>query len=100
IPKAVFGGILVALAVTSWGGAQYFVMPIGLFIIVLGFVSKDLKNNLIVAVLFTVSVLGVAGTFPRPGISFVMGLPGILLMTSTLFLFITTIVRLKSSEKR
>ncbi|MGD9532421.1 MAG: peptidylprolyl isomerase [Candidatus Nitrosocosmicus sp.] len=100
IPKAVFGGILVALAVTSWGGAQYFVIPIGLFIIVLGFVSKDLKNNLIVAVLFTVSVLGVAGAFPRPGISFVMGLPGILLMTSTLFLFITTIVRLKSSEKR
>jgi dolichyl-diphosphooligosaccharide--protein glycosyltransferase len=50
--------------------------------------------------LFTVSVLGVSGAFPRPGMSFVIGLPGILLMTSTLFLFITTIVRLKSSEKR
>jgi dolichyl-diphosphooligosaccharide--protein glycosyltransferase len=100
IPKAIFGGILIGLAVTSWGGSQYFVIPIGIFIIVLGFVSKDLKNNLIVAVLFTISVISVAGAFPRPGMSFVIGLPGILLMTSTLFLFITTIVRLKSSERR
>ena len=100
IPKAIFGGILIGLAVTSWGGAQYFVIPIGIFIIVLGFVSKDLKNNLIVAVLFTASVILVAGAFPRPGMSFVLGLPGLLLMTSSLFLLVTTIVRLKSSERR
>jgi dolichyl-diphosphooligosaccharide---protein glycosyltransferase len=100
IPKAIFGGILIGLAVTSWGGAQYFVIPIGIFIIVLGFVSKDLKNNLVVAVLFTASVILVAGAFPRPGMSFVLGLPGLLLMTSTLFLLVTTIVRLKSSERR
>ncbi|HKO64178.1 MAG TPA: peptidylprolyl isomerase [Candidatus Nitrosocosmicus sp.] len=100
IPKAIFGGILIGLAVTSWGGAQYFVIPIGIFILVLGFLSKDLKNNLIVAVLFTASVILVAGAFPRPGISFVLGLPGLLLMTSTLFLLVTTIVRLKSSERR
>lgn len=85
VPKAIFGGILVGLAVTSWGGSQYFVIPIGIFIIVLGFVSKDLKNNLIVAILFTVSVLGIAGAFPRPGMSFVVGLPGILLMTICFF---------------
>ena len=100
IPKAIFGGILIGLAVTSWGGAQYFVIPIGIFIIVLGFVSKDLKNNLIVAVLFTASVLLVAGAFPRPGMSFVLGLPGLLLMASSLFLLVTTVVRLKSSERR
>jgi dolichyl-diphosphooligosaccharide---protein glycosyltransferase len=100
IPKAIFGGILIGLAVTSWGGAQYFVIPIGIFIIVLGFVSKDLKNNLIVAVLFTASVILVAGAFPRPGMSFVLGLPGLLLMTSTLFLLVTTVVRLKSSQRR
>ena len=100
IPKAIFGGILIGLAVTSWGGAQYFVIPIGIFIIVLGFVSKDLKNNLIVAVLFTASVILIAGAFPRPGMSFVLGLPGLLLMASTLFLLVTTVVRLKSSERR
>src|SRR5215210_3503126 len=32
--------------------------------------------------------------------SFVLGLPGLLLITSMLFLLITTIVRLKSSERR
>jgi dolichyl-diphosphooligosaccharide---protein glycosyltransferase len=100
IPKAIFGGILIGLAVTSWGGAQYFAIPIGIFIIVLGFVSKDLKNNLIVAILFTASALSVAGAFPRPGMSFVLGLPGLLLMASTSFLLVTTVVRLKSSERR
>lgn len=100
IPKAVFGGVLIGLAAASWGGAQYFVIPIGIFIIVLGFMSKDLKNNLLVSFLFTASVMLVTGAFPRPGLSFVFGLPGILLMTSTMFLFITTIIRTKTSEKR
>jgi len=100
VPKAIFGGIFIGLAITSWGGAQYFVIPIGIFIIVLGFVSKDLKNNLVVVVLFTASSLLLAGAFPRPGMSFVLGLPGLLLMASTLFLLVTTVVRLKSSERR
>ncbi|MGN6613936.1 MAG: DUF6541 family protein, partial [Candidatus Nitrosocosmicus sp.] len=99
IPKAIFSGVILGLALASWGGGQYFVIPIALFILVLAFVSKGLKNPLLVSVLFSISLLLVALVFPRPGTSFVFGLPGILLMGSTVFLSIATLVRKKSSEK-
>ncbi|MBA3751111.1 MAG: hypothetical protein H0X03_09530, partial [Nitrosopumilus sp.] len=57
IPKAIFSGIILGLAAASWGGAQYFVIPIAIFIVILAFVSKDLKNPLLVSVLFTISIL-------------------------------------------
>jgi dolichyl-diphosphooligosaccharide--protein glycosyltransferase len=99
IPKAIFGGVILGLAAASWGGAQYFVIPIAIFIFILAFVSKGLKNPLLVSVLFTISILLVALVFPRPGTSFVFGLPGILLMGSTAFLFVSTLVKKKSSER-
>jgi dolichyl-diphosphooligosaccharide---protein glycosyltransferase len=99
IPKAIFSGVILGLAAASWGGAQYFVIPIAIFIFVLAFVSKGLKNPLLVSVLFTTSILLVALVFPRPGTSFVFGLPGILLMGSTAFLFVSTLIKKKSSER-
>jgi dolichyl-diphosphooligosaccharide---protein glycosyltransferase len=99
IPKAIFSGIIVGLALASWGGGEYFAIPIAIFIFILAFVSNNLKNPLLVSVLFTISIFLVALAFPRPGTSFVLGLPGILLMTSTGFLFVATLVRRKSSEK-
>jgi dolichyl-diphosphooligosaccharide---protein glycosyltransferase len=99
IPKAIFSGIIVGLALASWGGGEYFVIPIAIFIFILAFVSNDLKNPLLVSVLFTISIFVVALAFPRPGTSFVLGLPGILLMVSTGFLAVATLIRRKSSEK-
>lgn len=99
IPKAIFSGVLLGLALASWGGGEYFVIPIAIFIFILAFISNDLKNPLLVSVLFTISIFLVALSFPRPGTSFVFGLPGILLMGSTAFLFVATLVKRKSSEK-
>src|SRR6185312_7613683 len=50
IPKAIFSGIIVGLALASWGGGEYFVIPIAIFIFILAFVSNDLKNPLLVSV--------------------------------------------------
>ena len=100
IPKAIFSGIILALSLASWGGGEYFVIPIALFILVLAFLSKNINKSLLVSVLFTVSILLVTLLFPRPGTSFAFGLPGILLMGSTAFLFVATLVRKKSSEKK
>ncbi len=99
IPKAIFSGVIVGLALASWGGGEYFVIPIAIFIFVLAFLTTNLKNPLLVSVLFTASILFTALAFPRPGSSFVFGLPGILLMVSTGFLFVSTLVKRKSSEK-
>lgn len=102
IPKAIFSGVIVSLAMASWGGAQYFIIPVAIFIIILAFYSNKLnmKNSLLTAVLFTVSVILVAMVFPRPGMSFVTGPLGILLISSTAFLFISTLVKRITSEKR
>jgi dolichyl-diphosphooligosaccharide---protein glycosyltransferase len=86
IPKAVVGGLVLGLGNASWGGIQYFSIPISLFLIALPFFRKDIKIPTYVAIAFTVFALISAGAFPRPGISFVKGLPGIALIGGTIFL--------------
>ena len=98
IPKAIVGGLLLGLANASWGGIQYFSIPISLFFFAVTFLRNDIKIPLIVAVLFTVATLLSAGSFPRPGLSFVFGLPGIALIGGTIFLIVSSIVRKLSSS--
>lgn len=102
IPKAIFSGAIVSLAMASWGGAQYFVIPIAIFIIILAFYSNKLnmRNSALISVLFTVSVILVSMIFPRPGMSFITGPIGILLISSTVFLFISALVKRITSDKK
>jgi dolichyl-diphosphooligosaccharide--protein glycosyltransferase len=54
-----------------------------------------------VAIALTIAALISAGAFPRPGISFVLGLPGIALIGGTVFLVIATFLsRVSSPGKR
>ena len=98
IAKALVGGLLLGLANASWGGIQYFSIPISLFFFAVTFLRKDIKIPLIVAIVFTVATLLSAGSFPRPGISFVFGLPGIALIGGTIFLIASLILRRFSSS--
>jgi dolichyl-diphosphooligosaccharide---protein glycosyltransferase len=93
ILKAVLAGFLLGLANASWGGIQYFAIPLSIFFIAIPFFRKDLHIPLIVAICISVVTLATAGIFPRPGISFVFGPPGIALMAGTLFLAATFFVR-------
>ena len=43
ILKIVSGGIILSFAMASWGGNQFFIIPIGLFILALPLVRKDHK---------------------------------------------------------
>ncbi|MGA8485117.1 MAG: peptidylprolyl isomerase [Nitrososphaeraceae archaeon] len=100
IIKAVIGGLLLGLANASWGGIQYFSIPISIFFIAVTFFRKDIKIPLLVAICFTIAALVSAGSFPRPGISFVFGLPGIALIGGTVFLILSYIVKRFSEEKK
>ena len=93
IVKAIVGGLLLGLANASWGGIQYFSIPISLYFFAVTFLRNDIKVPLIVAILFTVATILSAGLSPRPGLSFVFGLPGIALIGGTIFLIISSIVR-------
>src|ERR671932_110599 len=88
IPKAVVGGLMLGLANASWGGIQYFSIPISIFLIALPFFRRDTSIPMYAAITFTIFALISAGAFPRPGISFVFGLPGIALIGGTIFLCI------------
>lgn len=93
IPKAILGGLVLGLGNASWGGIQYFSIPISLFLITLPFFRRDTKIPTCVAIAFTVFALVSAGAFPRPGISFVLGLPGIALIGGTVFLTIANFLK-------
>jgi len=99
IPKAVAGGIILGLANASWGGVQYFSIPISLFFIALPYFRKDTRAPLYVAIAFTLFSLISAGAFPRPGLSFVYGLPGLALMGGTLFLAVATFLKRISNPR-
>jgi dolichyl-diphosphooligosaccharide--protein glycosyltransferase len=93
ILKGVAAGLLLGLANASWGGIQYFSIPISLFFVCIPFFRKDIKIPMYVAIVFTISALISAGAFPRPGISFVLGLPGIALIGGTIFIIIANILK-------
>ena len=93
ILRALLAGFLLGLANASWGGIQYFAIPLSIFFIAIPFFRKDLAIPLIVAICITVTTLATAGIFPRPGISFVFGPPGIALIGGTVFLAATFFVR-------
>jgi dolichyl-diphosphooligosaccharide--protein glycosyltransferase len=98
IVKAIAGGLLLGLANASWGGIQYFSIPISLFFFAVTFLRNDIKVPLIVAIVFTAATIFAAGLSPRPGLSFVFGLPGIALIGGTIFLIASSVVRKFSSS--
>jgi dolichyl-diphosphooligosaccharide--protein glycosyltransferase len=99
ILTAVGGGLILGLANSSWGGIQYFSIPLGIFFFLLPFLRKD-SIFLYGIISFTLITLITAGAFPRPGISFVIGLPGIALIVGMIFAIVGTIIRTKSSHAK
>lgn len=99
IAKAVVGGLVLGLANASWGGVQYFSLPISIFFVALPFFRKETNIAVYVAIAFTVCTIIAAGAFPRPGVSFVFGLAGFALIGGTVFLIIAHFVN-KFSQPR
>ncbi len=98
ILKAIGAGFVLGLANSSWGGIQYFSIPIAIFFFALPFLRKD-SIFIYGIIVFTVVTLITAGSFPRPGISFVIGLPGIAMTVGMIFAIVGTVIRKKSSTK-
>src|SRR5215217_6421481 len=98
ILKAVGAGIILGLANASWGGIQYFSIPLSLFFFILPFVRKD-SIFVYSIIIFTLTTLLTAGAFPRPGISFVIGMPGLAMIVGMIFAIVGTIITKKSSTK-
>ena len=97
--KIIFGGIIMAFAMSSWGGNQFFIIPIGIFILILPFVKKN-NTFLIWAIpLFTITFLLVLGLFERPGLKFIFGFGGVSLIVPTIFLVSCIFIQKISKDK-
>ena len=97
--KIISGSIVMSFGLSAWGGNQFFIIPIGLFILVIPFVNKDHKFLLWAIPLFVGVFLLISGSFERPGINFVFGLGGFSLIIPTIFLIICICIQKISSEK-
>ena len=99
IAKIIGSGIILSFGLASWGGIQFFIIPIGWFILILPFVRKDHKFLLWAIPLFVISFLSSIMLFERPGIHFVFGLGGFSIIGPTIFLVACIIIQKLSNEK-
>jgi len=91
--KITSGGIILGFGLASWGGIQFFVMPLGIFILILPFLRKDLGFIVWAIPLFVSSFLLTLTMFERPGPVFIYGLGGFTLILPTVFLVACVIVQ-------
>ena len=102
VAKIVGGGILLSFGLASWGGVQFFILPIGFFFLALPFLRKDSKFIIWTSVIFTfVFILTtisyeemiVNDTNKGTSIMVIVSLTGFFLIGCTAFLIACVIIR-------
>ena len=93
VAKITGAGILLAFGVASWGGIQFFILPIGILFLALPFLRKDNKFIILMSVIFASVFLLTTMSFEKTGIAFVSGLNGFFLVGCTAFLVACIIIR-------
>ncbi|NHI04091.1 Peptidyl-prolyl cis-trans isomerase [Candidatus Nitrosotalea sp. TS] len=96
-----FGGAgFLSIGFASWGGVEFFLIPLGIFVIALPFVRKD-HNFLLWAIPFFVAItMAVSGgVFARPGPTFVFGERGFVLIGSTILMVVIIFVQKFSKDQ-
>ena len=96
--KLIFGGIFLIFSLSSWGGSQFFIIPLGIFFLVLPFLRKDLKFLVWAIPTFTISTIITSLAFERLAINFVAGLGGLSIIIPTIFLVICIVIQNKSND--
>ena len=100
IAKIVGAGILLSFGIASWGGIQFFILPIGILFLALPFLRKDSKFVILTAIIFTSVFLLVTASFEKTGIAFISGLNGFFLIGCTAFLVACIVVRRMFSKSQ
>ena len=94
ILKMIISGFSLALAFSSWGGTQFFIIPIGIMILGLPFFKETSKSIYFIPV-FLFSLFTTVLFFERPGISVILGLGGLSLIFPTIFLISSNLIQKK-----
>ena len=97
--RLIGGGIVLSFGLSSWGGIQYFVIPIAIFVMALPFFRSDHKFLLWAVPLFWAAFLGTAALFEWPGEKFIVGLGGAAVVASTVLMAATIFVKSRSGKR-
>ena len=100
VAKIVGAGILLAFGIASWGGIQFFILPIGILFLALPFLRKDNKFVILASIIFTSVFLLVTMSFEKTGVAFVSGLNGFFLIGCTAFLVVCIVIRRMFSKSQ
>ena len=87
------------MGLSSWGGIQYFVIPIAIFVMALPFFRSDHKFLLWAVPLFWAAFLGTAALFEWPGERFIVGLGGAAVVASTVLMAATIFVKSRNGKR-
>ena len=98
IPKLITAGIFIIFGLSAWGGDQFFIVPIGIFLLSLPFLRTDHKFLIWSIPLFTISTIITSLAFERLGTNFITGLGGLSLIIPTIFVIFCILLQQKSSE--
>jgi len=98
IGKLVAAGILLIFSLSAWGGDQFFIVPLGIFLLALPFLRTDHKFLIWAIPLFSFSSIFTSLAFERLGTHFIVGLGGLSLIIPTIFLVSCIIIQKKSKE--
>ena len=100
VAKIVGAGILLAFGIASWGGIQFFILPIGVLFLALPFLRKDNKFVIYASIIFTSVFLLITMSFEKTGLAFASGLNGFFLIGCTAFLVVCTVIRRMFSKSQ
>lgn len=98
--KMVGGGIFLGFAFSAWGGTDFFVLPIGLFILSLPFTRKDTSFLRWAVPLFILGLAISLAPFERPGLGFFGKASGLMIIGPTLFLIASSFIQKIAGEKK
>jgi len=98
--KIVGAGIILSFGLGSWGGIQFFIIPLGFFFLALPILRTD-RNFLIWAIpVFTASLLLTTLLFERPSTDFIISLGGFALIGPAAFLVVCILIQKISKEEK
>ncbi|HXV66562.1 MAG TPA: peptidylprolyl isomerase [Nitrosopumilaceae archaeon] len=100
LAKLIGGGIFLSFGLASWGGIQFFILPLGLFFLALPFLRTDHKFLIWSIPVFVSSLIATLLVFERPGIDFVLGIGGLALIGPTIFLVVCIAIQKISKEEK
>lgn len=84
--KMAGAGVLLAFALSAWGGTQFFLLPIGIFMMALPFLRRDHRFQAVSVPVFTAALMSASLLFDRPGAGFITSFGGFAVAGPTVFL--------------